>query len=308
MDHSKLLWTLESEYKKQNPCKHSSICDRACDDRETSYVNYNIKYGPKNCSFDDLEHAIVNNYVHQLPITEQRFYELCGRLALKKNISSVQNPCLQVCLGDSGITRQCFDYPMEDILSKFLDKQKLDALLKKSKAVVSGSSVLQCILGERYSNTDLDIFYSLKESNEQDISSIQALISDSGYVLVPQPRLKGLFTVYPPKFLDAVDTFEKQGTEKKIQLIKIDSDLFVQDYIKHCFVLDCVKNVYNGETILQLTDEILKYHTTVFNGDISDDKCVKFIFKYLNRGFNVLYKDQETRMKAENEIKWLNKK
>lgn len=151
-------------------------------------------------------------------------------------------------------------------------------LLISLNAIISGSFIIQCILGEIWIDSDVDIFLPNTENTElgRFLLNIKCVTNydeyDVEYLL----------------FCDAVNYKMESG--KCIQLIRLYENN-VKKYIDKTFDFDICKNIYNGESI-QIKDIYNITHKIIDLKDvIIKDKIGERREKYHKRGFNIINKE-----------------
>ncbi|KAI8917073.1 hypothetical protein DFJ77DRAFT_332131 [Powellomyces hirtus] len=165
-----------------------------------------------------------------------------------------------------------------------IDVDQLARLIRGKKIYLSGSFVLQIVLGEKYENHDLDIFADLDE----DTSEIKTYIMSSGYEA--EKNWERPEDYYETRAL-SLDNF-LAGTTRKIQLITVCRRRSLGPHIPTAdFWGTHVMNWWDGYTIHSPYRERTLRREILINKYVSRNldsiAVTKAAVKYISRGFKI---------------------
>ena len=156
---------------------------------------------------------------------------------------------------------------------------KFRNLLISVNAVISGSFIIQCILGKRWTDSDIDIFipYTLNLDLEDfllnDMKSIQIWDNyDQKYLL----------------FSEAINYKIKSG--QRIQLIRLNEGCFIE-FMNKSFDFDICKNMYDTKNIKIKNLYSITHRTVDLQRVYIKENTGVRCNKYHERGFKFINKD-----------------
>jgi len=150
-------------------------------------------------------------------------------------------------------------------------------LLISLNAIISGSFIIQCILGEIWIRSDVDIFIP----KTVDLKLDEFLLNIGCIQKYDNYNVKYLL------FCEAVNYKMKSG--QHIQLIKLHENN-VKQYMNKTFDFDICKNIYNGKSVqinnmYNITHKIIDLKDVIMTDNIGER-----LEKYHQRGFNIINK------------------
>jgi hypothetical protein len=186
----------------------------------------------------------------------------------------------------------------------FGDKyNEFNEILDKTKAVISGSFIIQCILGEYWEDSDIDIYFPTINNNKYNIHSTYYYYELEKF-LYETVKLK-MSMSYPAMSryksdqsngklnIKYVRNYETATNSIQIIQAEIENDhIKMKEFIYDTFDFDICKNVYyinNGKehlNILKLNDVLNKI--TEFKIGYRLGSSLQRYEKYTKRGFNII--------------------
>ncbi len=178
------------------------------------------------------------------------------------------------------------DKILVNIFDNVDDVNEFKNTMTQMNAVISGSFIIQKILGETYKDSDIDIYLPVKQEHKMD-DFFDYKIERVGYLNV------NAYKSFNRSLMEIVKDYEKNGY--KIQLIYINSDNNIDsvcEFVKNDFDFDICKNMcyYNKENCGKCTlivhdiNQILKKQTE-FKTSAKVGKSIDRCYKYQKRGF-----------------------
>lgn len=163
-------------------------------------------------------------------------------------------------------------------------------IIKELECVVTGSFILQSILGLFWQETDMDIYIDVKKEDEKSKTILDYFLTDKmGYKIIKHTSsyVKSLIGI------NEVRTYDKKNSPYKIQLIVVSTEMNLHDYVNSNFDFDICKNIYsidhNNRELLSVykINEILSRKTKFALNDRNRiGSSVERCKKYQKRGFN----------------------
>lgn len=173
---------------------------------------------------------------------------------------------------------------------KLFDFKKI---LIESQAVISGSFIIQCALGEYWTGSDIDIYVAMEENQTNWLDGrtdySKTIVDDFMYT---QLKLKGNAESYPVEISNKIDYVRGYyDKHKKIQIIgvKIKKGIsYMTDFINETFDFNICKNIYWVDTTdniqIHSINEILSKKTNFTIGKHLSSSLSRYP-KYVDYGF-----------------------
>lgn len=160
--------------------------------------------------------------------------------------------------------------------------------IKTNQIALSGSFILQCILGEYWDNSDIDMYLytNTDKDNYFDVLEIEKEV-------LTYEKIQAIKNEYAD-FIDITHIINRKVFDKRIQTIKISCDESYDGFKKFVlttFDLDICKNIFqyvNGVEVVYVHDfgKLINRRDN-FDGNFLLEKTKKRIYKYINRGFDI---------------------
>ena len=179
--------------------------------------------------------------------------------------------------------------------------------LKLSNAVISGSMLLQLLVDEEWSNSDIDIFIPLDEEKSYLISPIEEYMWD----LIDRNRINTSDKNYHNDSITRIKTYRIMNTNVQCIVVKLENHLsdklerqslskldFVKQWITENFDFQFCINTFDGNNL-----DILFPDSILTRSSIIQEPSICFIslsyksnymhklhriLKYISRGFNII--------------------
>lgn len=178
------------------------------------------------------------------------------------------------------------------LTENFKDKfEGLKDILAKSDSAITGSYLIQCVLNEKWEESDIDIFIPYKEgflspSNNKSSMVDQWIYDNGGTFNGYQESERYGNPVGSDEVIFFIRNYKFNGFN--VQTILVDHDN-IEEYVNDNFDFDICKNVYKGGSYLKFKDigSILRKK---FNFDYANNirSSAKRKFKYQQRGFEIV--------------------
>lgn len=194
---------------------------------------------------------------------------------------------------------------------KYCEYADINALLINTKAFISGSFIIQCILDEQYEFSDIDIYIPIANNDKHRILidnffTNARIISDSEYYGGGDPdntssvlkicRVTDYdLDVDPLDLLDPLDEWApSEKLRKYVQIINVNIDSSKEsmtNYINEYFDFDICKNFYMPSTksvymhsLYQILNKQLEFKKSMRDVKYTIERAEK----YKSRGFNII--------------------
>lgn len=188
------------------------------------------------------------------------------------------------------ITQDIINYSIVSNINNKLENEYQGILdfLKNNKAFISGSFIIQNILNEYYVNSDIDIYFPFTDKNDLEITRP----IDNFNVIHDTLCYDGAINATAIKMHRVTDYRSKSGKCLQVIYIQIDDNRqSIIDYLSDGFDFDICKNFYRyNELYIDRIDQICnkQLHFKINNNYWERDKTMNRVYKYQNRGFNVI--------------------
>lgn len=164
------------------------------------------------------------------------------------------------------------------------NSDKLIDCLKKENVIISGSFIIQCMLGEYWTQSDIDIFY-ITDEKDVDIS----FVNENDFLLVHYPSC--IYERFLGDYLYRYAILKNKHTGELVQILNLSNNSMKSLDLNDIFDFDICKNYFhykNGNEVLDIYDI-----DSIMNKKIASIQTEKFelflIFtrlrKYKKRGF-----------------------
>ena len=260
-----------------------------------------LTYLPENCIVNCLMVSKFINSLHNEYLWKLLYNDRCSKFYDKPCSINWYNAYKVYMSVTSGLDKKFIS-----IFENIESVNEFKNIMCKTNALISGSFIMQKILGENYKESDVDIFLSSRQEN------ILADFLDSKMELIGNINISR-YREQNSSLIENVIDYEKNG--HKIQLICIDvfpNITLVEGFIEEDFDFDMCKNVYyynknncdKGKLVIQRVDQILEKKTE-FKISTKVGKTIQRYSKYKERGFtftnldNLSYKDLNLDLKVD---------
>ena len=231
--------------------------------------------------FEIISKYLVGSYLNGVP----ELYQLCRTSRFMRNI-----------FHRSKFVKLILYRNLESLLLPFeIDIAVFKNLMERTEAILSGSIVLQCFIGAKWDESDVDIYLPyLGKTHRSRKVYIQYRSYFKNYFLMKHERKsKYMSKRYGNvlSFVRFIDEFEHKTTGKKVQLIYVSRSLLgsVRNIVLS-FDLSIVANYFTGKTWRFDHSKHIVKRTMVFQSQLPHASMITKasfyrIIKYQKRGF-----------------------
>jgi len=159
-------------------------------------------------------------------------------------------------------------------------------IMQKTHSVISGSLIVQCILGEKWKESDIDIF-------SPDISIMESFLSNSMLFDVENHYTYdcGYEQMDPIKIEKISNCLTINGIVFQLIQIDVEKDYSkIKNYVCDTFDFGICKNIYyiqEKECVSVMKPNDIYHKTFEFNVGVRLNNSMKRYDKYIDRGFNI---------------------
>lgn len=264
-----------------------------------------LQYLPENDIVNSLTMCKLINSLHNDYLWKLLYDDRCSKFYDKPCSINWYKTCKVYMSVTKGIDKKFFS-----IFENVNDVNEFKNIMYETNALISGSFIMQQILGEKYEDSDVDIFLSSRHKYAKKIDDfLYSRMELTGDINIARYREQNY------SLITNVTDYEKNG--HKIQLIYIDvfpDVILVHGFIEEDFDFDICKNVYyyneknsgKGKLVTERVDQILEKKTE-FKISTKVGKTIQRYHKYKERGFvftnfdNLSYKELELDLKVDEE-------
>jgi len=171
-------------------------------------------------------------------------------------------------------------------------------IIKELECVVTGSFILQCILGLYWLETDMDIYIESKKEDEKSKTTLDYFLIDKmGYKIIKET------SSYSESIagINEVRTYDKKDSSYKVQIIMVTVEDNLHNYVESNFDFDICKNIYSIDknnkeslTIYKINEILSRKTKFALNNKNRVGSSVERCKKYQKRGFDFTNKNTLT--------------
>ncbi len=230
---------------------------------------------------------MINNTQYDIIYSDWFVFNIIGQIQSPIDLYNLKLTCKFYC---KEITFENIKYVVVKNITKKLiscsdiNYDNLVSYMEKHNVYISGSFILQCILNEYWNDTDIDLY-----ANEN-ICFEENIFRNNDYERVTHNHHDGYSRLYGITY---VSDYVATKNKTHMQLITMDQNINIIDYIKTTYDFNICKNIYsvkNGVHILYI-DNLQNIMNRIVTGGILGTAYQFPIrkIKYENRGF--IFKD-----------------